>query len=195
MSDRVAHVGELVSFEYPAANYEHVPPRWERRLVRIDQVLSGPAPQEAIDRDPLLCRRGPLVIGRDECRHGAVRQFYWGRTRRVCTIPEETGTAVAVRGGWEVGAVTEAAESEMPMKERRNRVVRITESARKERFFRITRIRSDGRATIVCRCMREVEAMAYIEACNSRTPITGTRAEASEVVLPGLPGDASGQVQ
>lgn len=82
----VAQVGSLISFEYPSANYLFARQRWERRLVHVDEIHEGPPPQHAIDADPLLNRAGPLIVGRDYCRHSAVRSFYLGAARGIIKI-------------------------------------------------------------------------------------------------------------
>jgi len=72
------HVGQVIQFLYPAANYVDVKKRWEQRRVLLEKVrdLSAePLDPKTVEEDPLLDRGGTLVTGTDVDR-GVERSFY-----------------------------------------------------------------------------------------------------------------------
>jgi len=73
-------VGLVLEGQYPTANYEHVPLRYEYRRVLIELVRVvryAPLEEETTDRNPFLRRFGILVTGRDLDK-GQSRTFYLG---------------------------------------------------------------------------------------------------------------------
>lgn len=82
--------GVRLRFEYPAANYLGVPPRWESRQLFVERVrLLDAAPLDllTIPRNPLLDRGRVLVTGKDIDK-GAERSFYVESMRNVEEMPE-----------------------------------------------------------------------------------------------------------
>lgn len=81
--------GEVVVFEYPDANYEHVVRRYSKRIFRVDdgadfarEFGSKRSDKEASRRDPHLRRLGKLIAGID-LAVGTFKTFYHGAMRNL----------------------------------------------------------------------------------------------------------------
>jgi hypothetical protein len=77
--------GMLIEFEYPAANFRGVRPRWERRRLRVDRVRAintEPLAPLTLELEPLLSRGKVLVTGLDLDK-GRERSFYAEQMREV----------------------------------------------------------------------------------------------------------------
>ena len=84
----VLAAGVRLRFEYPAANYLGVPPRWEPRQVFVERVRvldAEPLDPLTIPRNPLLDRGRVLVTGRDIDK-GEERSFYVESMREVQVV-------------------------------------------------------------------------------------------------------------
>ncbi len=77
--------GLCVTFDYPAANYQGVRPRWERRRLLVERVRSLDAePLSPVTQaiDPHLKRGKTLVVGRDLDK-AEKRSFYLESMRDI----------------------------------------------------------------------------------------------------------------
>lgn len=89
--------GSTIRFDYPAANYKGVRPRWERRCLRVEHVrplCEQPLADITIELDPNLDRGEVLVTGHDLDKD-AERSFYLDRMQHIETVAiyDETVTA------------------------------------------------------------------------------------------------------
>lgn len=83
--------GAVISFEYPAANYQGVRPRWEARKLLVERVRrldSEPLDPVTTVLEPQLKRGKTLVTGRD-LNKGQERSFYAESMRDVTFLRRE----------------------------------------------------------------------------------------------------------
>lgn len=88
VSDVFELVGKVISFDYPAANYQGVRLRMERRRLRVDRVQDTecyPVPEEDIAKDPHLKRSRYLITGMDVDK-AEPRSFYDGSMQGVQVV-------------------------------------------------------------------------------------------------------------
>jgi hypothetical protein len=91
----VFHSGQIWEALYPAANYDGIPKRYERRVFRIDRVRNlerEPLDQETLQLNPRLERRGPLLYCLDLERRGE-RCFYAGALREPRLLDDDRAAA------------------------------------------------------------------------------------------------------
>jgi hypothetical protein len=82
--------GKVLRFDYPAANFEGVKPRLERRHLLVAAVRNPaeqPLSEEAVKENPLLKRDGELVTGLDLDK-GQYRSFWSGSMVDVVEVQE-----------------------------------------------------------------------------------------------------------
>lgn len=80
--------GSTIRFDYPAANYKGVRPRWERRCMRVEHVrplCEQPLADITVELEPNLNRGEVLVTGYDLDKD-AERSFYLDRMQHVETV-------------------------------------------------------------------------------------------------------------
>lgn len=80
--------GSTIRFDYPAANYKGVRPRWERRCMRVEHVrplCEQPLADITVELDPNLNRGEVLVTGYDLDKD-AERSFYLDRMQDIETV-------------------------------------------------------------------------------------------------------------
>ncbi len=85
-------LGQIVTFDYPAANYKGIPPRYEHRRMLIQRLRN--CDREPLDPftfrvDPLLNRGRTLVIGIDLDK-GEQRSFYFEAMRDLRVVQADS---------------------------------------------------------------------------------------------------------
>lgn len=85
--------GKMYQWQYPAANYNGVPPRWETRhgiCESIRDLAEQPIADWALQENPLLMRDGQLITFLDLDK-GQYRSFYSGSMKDLVEIDAYTG--------------------------------------------------------------------------------------------------------